>query len=250
MKSRVCIEGDEGRKRNVRIKGEIKEALHTLRQEVHPGNTYVSETQVLSDINDSMTSGRMHNPLPATQSQKDFVSKTHEDTLISIDFLTPKHAEYDESNTYVLERFNTSAGNPVKKILLKLNLSDHRLCKMVVECQRVKVKEFQERCNIKAFQEWYEHVGPEVASPQGGKVSKMAKRLCLVDDLKMLKITVVCPIVNASAGRLLGAYDLVIATPRVVVHAGDKTSGDARSWYMSHPQTGTRRKHMSGGVTS
>ncbi|GJV06202.1 hypothetical protein Tco_1343858 [Tanacetum coccineum] len=45
------------------------------------------------------------------------------------------------------------------------------LCKMVVECQSVKVKEFQERCNIKAFQEWYEHVGPEVASPQGGKVT-------------------------------------------------------------------------------
>ncbi|GJS17263.1 hypothetical protein Tco_0411735 [Tanacetum coccineum] len=79
-----------------------------------------------------------------------------------------EHAEYDESNTYVLERFNTSAGNPVKKILLKLNLSDHRLCKMVVECQSVKVKEFQERCNIKAFQEWYEHVGPDVASPQDG----------------------------------------------------------------------------------
>ncbi|GJS40201.1 hypothetical protein Tco_0565244 [Tanacetum coccineum] len=69
-------------------------------------------------------------------------------------------------------RFNTSAGNPVKKILLKLNLSDHRLCKMVVECQSVKVKEFQERCNIKAFQEWYEHVGPEVASPQDGKVTR------------------------------------------------------------------------------
>ncbi|GJU96660.1 hypothetical protein Tco_1321416 [Tanacetum coccineum] len=46
------------------------------------------------------------------------------------------------------------------------------LCKMVVECQSVKVKEFQERCNIKAFQEWYEHVGPEVASPQDGKVSR------------------------------------------------------------------------------
>ncbi|GKD97134.1 hypothetical protein Tco_1381031, partial [Tanacetum coccineum] len=43
------------------------------------------------------------------------------------------HAEYDESNTYVLKRFNTTAGNPVKKILLKLNLSDHRLSKMVVE---------------------------------------------------------------------------------------------------------------------
>ncbi|GJX07163.1 hypothetical protein Tco_0195095 [Tanacetum coccineum] len=38
-----------------------------------------------------------------------------------------QRAEYDESNTYVLERFNTTASNPVKKILLKLNLSDHRL---------------------------------------------------------------------------------------------------------------------------
>ncbi|GJS60452.1 hypothetical protein Tco_0655236 [Tanacetum coccineum] len=47
--------------------------------------------------------------------------------------LMVEHAEYDESNTYVLERFNTTAGNPVKKILLKLNLSDHRLLKMVVE---------------------------------------------------------------------------------------------------------------------
>ncbi|GJV57880.1 hypothetical protein Tco_1458885 [Tanacetum coccineum] len=109
--------------------------------------------------------------LPATKS-KDFVSKPPGDNSFSIDFLTPKHAEYDESNTYVLERFNTTAGNPVKKILLKLNLSDHRLFKMVVECQSVKVKEFQERCNIKAFQEWYEHVGPEVASPQDGKVSR------------------------------------------------------------------------------
>ncbi|GJU91025.1 hypothetical protein Tco_1303448 [Tanacetum coccineum] len=76
------------------------------------------------------------------------------------------------SNKLMVERFNTSAGNPVKRILLKLNLSDHRLCKMVVECQSVKVKEFQERCNIKAFQEWYEHVGPEVASPQDGKVTR------------------------------------------------------------------------------
>ncbi|GJY06911.1 hypothetical protein Tco_0373965 [Tanacetum coccineum] len=77
-----------------------------------------------------------------------------------------------EKLTSEADTFNTSAGNPVKKILLKLNLSDHRLCKMVVECQSVKVKEFQERCNIKAFQEWYEHVGPEVASPQGGKVTR------------------------------------------------------------------------------
>ncbi|GJW68923.1 hypothetical protein Tco_0123347 [Tanacetum coccineum] len=40
----------------------------------------------------------------------------------------------------------------------------------------------------------------------------------------------VFPIVNALAGRLLGAYDLGVATPRAVVHVGDKTSGDAKSW--------------------
>ncbi|GJV00973.1 hypothetical protein Tco_1330243 [Tanacetum coccineum] len=33
---------------------------------------------------------------------------------------------FDESDTYVLERFYTIAGNPVKEILLKLNLPDHR----------------------------------------------------------------------------------------------------------------------------
>ncbi|GJZ39964.1 hypothetical protein Tco_0586527 [Tanacetum coccineum] len=155
------------------------------------------EVSVLSDIEDSHgPSDAMHNPLPATQSQKDFVSKLTEihSFLLTLSLrnirvnsftmkmeilleptsnkLMVEHAEYDESNTYVLERFNTIAGNPVKKILLKLNLSDHRLCKMVVECQSVKVKEFQERCNIKAFQEWYEHVGPEVASPQDGKVTR------------------------------------------------------------------------------
>ncbi|GJU45814.1 hypothetical protein Tco_1203080 [Tanacetum coccineum] len=32
---------------------------------------------------------------------------------------------FDESDTYVLERFATSAGNPVKEILLKLNLPNH-----------------------------------------------------------------------------------------------------------------------------
>ncbi|GKC84496.1 hypothetical protein Tco_1140213 [Tanacetum coccineum] len=32
---------------------------------------------------------------------------------------------FDESDTYVLERLDTSAGNHVKEILLKLNLPDH-----------------------------------------------------------------------------------------------------------------------------
>ncbi|GJW55279.1 hypothetical protein Tco_0099364 [Tanacetum coccineum] len=51
-----------------------------------------------------------------------------------------EHAEYDESNTYVLERFNTTAGNPVKKILLKLNLSDHRLFKDSGGVARVRIR--------------------------------------------------------------------------------------------------------------
>ncbi|GJU70982.1 uncharacterized mitochondrial protein-like protein [Tanacetum coccineum] len=34
--------------------------------------------------------------------------------------------KYDESNTHVLERFDTSAGNTVNEILLKLNLPDHK----------------------------------------------------------------------------------------------------------------------------
>ncbi|GKB47240.1 hypothetical protein Tco_0897993 [Tanacetum coccineum] len=38
--------------------------------------------------------------------------------------------EKDQINNLLKEsRFNTTAGNPVKKILLKLNLSDHRLFK-------------------------------------------------------------------------------------------------------------------------
>ncbi|GJV81267.1 hypothetical protein Tco_1517137 [Tanacetum coccineum] len=172
----------------------------------------------------------MHNPLPATQSRKDFVSKLTEIHAILINLLTQselvdieknilvihkgisqmkmeilleptsnklmvEHAEYDESNTYVLERFNTTAGNPVKKILLKLNLSDHRLFKDgggVKEVQRsfrhsdterlsrsdevLKLKNFKKDATLKLSkstnQERYEHVGPEVASPQDGKVTR------------------------------------------------------------------------------
>ncbi|GKA76415.1 hypothetical protein Tco_0782876 [Tanacetum coccineum] len=56
--------------------------------------------------------------------------------------------QFDESDTHVLERFDTSAGNPVKEILPKLNLPDHRILK-----DRGEDKESQERCNIKAFQD-------------------------------------------------------------------------------------------------
>ncbi|GJR15280.1 hypothetical protein Tco_0797932 [Tanacetum coccineum] len=110
-----------------------------------------------------------------------------------------EHAEFDESNTNVLERFYTSAGNPVKEILLKLNLPDHRILKdggEVKEFQRsfchsdierlsrsdevLKLKNLKKDALLKLFkftyQERYEHVGPEVTSSQDGKVYKMAKR--------------------------------------------------------------------------
>ncbi|GJW65062.1 hypothetical protein Tco_0116946 [Tanacetum coccineum] len=51
------------------------------------------------------------------------------------------------------------------------------------------VKEFQERCNIKAFQEWYEHVGPEVASSQDGKVSRWQKDYAWLMISRCSKIT-------------------------------------------------------------
>ncbi|GJT92716.1 hypothetical protein Tco_1081561 [Tanacetum coccineum] len=86
-----------------------------------------------------------------------------------------------------------------RKILLKLNLSDHRLFEDgggVKEFQRsfrhsdterlsrsdevLKLKNFKKDATLKLFkstnQERYEHVGPEVTSSQDDKVYKMAKR--------------------------------------------------------------------------
>ncbi|GJU92203.1 hypothetical protein Tco_1304626 [Tanacetum coccineum] len=106
----VSIEGVEELKRNVRIKGEKKEALHTPRQKP--------------------------------------------------------------------ERFDTSAVNPVKEILLKLSLPDHRSIltdsKMVVKRQSVKVKEIQERCISKAFQDYQIKKGMSM-SVQTSQVHEMAK---------------------------------------------------------------------------
>ncbi|GJT96946.1 hypothetical protein Tco_1092464 [Tanacetum coccineum] len=84
------------------------------------------EVSVLSDIEDCHgPSDAMHNP-PTTQGllQKTLVSFHGDLHAILSNFLTPKHAEFDESNANVLERFYTSAGNPVKEILLILNLPD------------------------------------------------------------------------------------------------------------------------------
>ncbi|GJS98923.1 hypothetical protein Tco_0820093 [Tanacetum coccineum] len=98
--------------------------------------------------------------------------------------------------------FYTSAGNPVKEILLKLNLPDHRKLKdggEVKEFQRsfrhsdterlsrsdevLKLKNFKKDATLKLFkstnQERYEHVGPEVTSSQDGKVTRWRNEIML-----------------------------------------------------------------------
>ncbi|GKB91223.1 hypothetical protein Tco_0963495 [Tanacetum coccineum] len=100
---------------------------------------------------------------------------------IRIKLVPGNGSTYDESNTYVLERFNTTAGNPVKEILLKLNLPDHRIRKdggedterLSQSNEVLKLKNFKKDATLKLFkstnQEKYEHVGPK------SQVHKMAK---------------------------------------------------------------------------
>ncbi|GJT56103.1 hypothetical protein Tco_0991157 [Tanacetum coccineum] len=92
------------------------------------------------------------------------------------------------TNTYVLERFNTTAGNPVKKILLKLNLYDHR---SILTDSKMVGGEFQEDCNIKAFQVTQLMNGNEPMSSRSPPKStrrhssKWQEIVALVDRLKM-----------------------------------------------------------------
>ncbi|GKD88527.1 hypothetical protein Tco_1364034 [Tanacetum coccineum] len=98
-----------------------------------------------------------------------------------------EHAEFDESNANVLERFYTSVVNPVKEIILKLNLPDHRILKDGGEDFRyskterlsrsdkvLKLQNFKKDATLKLSkstnQEWYEHVGLEVTRSQDDKV--------------------------------------------------------------------------------
>ncbi|GJU79576.1 hypothetical protein Tco_1281941, partial [Tanacetum coccineum] len=101
----VRTEGVEELKRKVKIKGEKKETLLTLRQKL-----------VKMEILLEPTSNKL-------------MVVTHWFTLIVLSALRRSGNENMLSLMnliHVLERFNTLAGNPVKEILLKLNLPDHR----------------------------------------------------------------------------------------------------------------------------
>nr|GEU48379.1 hypothetical protein [Tanacetum cinerariifolium] len=88
------------------------------------------------------------------------------------------------SNKLMVERFYISARNPVKEILLKLNLPDHMLIltdsKMEVSDKVLKLKNFKKDALSNHFklsnQERYEHVGLKVTSAQDGKDYKIGKR--------------------------------------------------------------------------
>ncbi|GJZ08094.1 hypothetical protein Tco_0542377 [Tanacetum coccineum] len=107
------------------------------------------------------------------------------------------------SNKLLVERFNTLAGNPVKEILLKLNLPDHRFTQRWSWSDEVlKLKNIKKDGYTRfQHQEQYEHVGPEVTRSQEGKRSQDDdKRLCLVDDLKEVQVHIqVKPIRTSSS---------------------------------------------------
>ncbi|GJX65555.1 hypothetical protein Tco_0299898 [Tanacetum coccineum] len=86
-------------------------------------------------------------------------------------------------------RFYTLAGNPVKEILLKLNLPDHRIRKdggeerLSRSDEVLKLKNFKKDATLKLSkstnQEWYEHVGPEVTRSQDDKVTRWRNEIML-----------------------------------------------------------------------
>ncbi|GKE52236.1 hypothetical protein Tco_1487392, partial [Tanacetum coccineum] len=71
----------------------------------------------------------------------------------------------------------TSAGNPVKEILLKLNLPDHRILK------DVKLKNFKKDATLKLSkstnQKWYEHACLDVTRSQEDKVTRWKNDIML-----------------------------------------------------------------------
>ncbi|GJX85351.1 hypothetical protein Tco_0336125 [Tanacetum coccineum] len=80
-----------------------------------------------------------------------------------------------------------------------------------------------------------DEVKGEVESSDKGTMEEKAEKLTSVDlicEERYVNIMWLPYCKCSSAGRLLGAYNLGVATPRALVYVGLMTSGDARSWYM------------------
>ncbi|GJY79023.1 hypothetical protein Tco_0484824 [Tanacetum coccineum] len=148
----VSTEGVEERKRIVRIKGEKKEALHTLKQKL---DAPVMRT--------------------ASAAAKPCQGDSSEFYQITSNIYT------DKRGTVVLPMIG--AANSRRVMIHSYMLIPDRLIDEVL-----KLKNFKKDATLKLFkikyQERYEHVGPKVTSSQDGEMI-----LCLVDDLKVFKIT-------------------------------------------------------------
>ncbi|GJZ32734.1 hypothetical protein Tco_0578170 [Tanacetum coccineum] len=112
----VSIKGLKNEKRNVKDKGCKEEDLLQFRQRNRVNNKTVENTKVLFDIENC------HGPSDSS------TSLVHLFIVLSALNCSDnrRHAEFDESNANVLERFYISVGIHVNEILLKLNLPDHR----------------------------------------------------------------------------------------------------------------------------
>ncbi|GKB71357.1 hypothetical protein Tco_0932769 [Tanacetum coccineum] len=95
-------------------------------------------------------------------------------------------------------RFNTTAGNPVKKILLKLNLSDHRLFKDGGG-GRMLSKEFQEDATLKHSKSQIKK--EDRLSSRGSTSVAACIRLCLVCSSCLLEAAYVCDICTLYVSR-------------------------------------------------
>ncbi|GJS84278.1 hypothetical protein Tco_0750819 [Tanacetum coccineum] len=104
-----------------------------------------------------------------------------------------KSKDSDLWHAIIYGDFPPTQNNPETKNdeIVQFDKQSHDLKKRLAKNNEAKMN-FKKDATLKLFkstnQERYEHVGPEVTSSQDGQGHKMAKkRLCLVDDLKILR---------------------------------------------------------------
>ncbi|GJT61575.1 hypothetical protein Tco_1005108 [Tanacetum coccineum] len=144
----ASAKGFEELKRKVKIKGEKKEALLTLKQKL--------------DVAAMRTASTAEKPC-------------QEDSLEF--YLITSNIYTDQRGTVVFPMMAAARRGRVRFIVR----------------QSIKVKKLQDKRTFKAFklsyQEKYEHVGPKSQDHKMERLQNDVMRLCLVDDLKKLKIT-------------------------------------------------------------
>ncbi|GJU73363.1 putative reverse transcriptase domain-containing protein [Tanacetum coccineum] len=120
-----------------------------------------------------------------------------------------QHVEFDESNANVLERFYTSAGNPVKEILLKLNLLDTGRSSWI---QRILKDGGEGTIKVKEFQRSFRHSDTERLSRSDEvlkiknfkkdatlKLSKSTNQECAQDHISTYKLLVFVKVANGKS---------------------------------------------------